>query len=529
MNGKRETSGLDILLEVWNRRKWLAVLVFLVPFTCAVILATSLPDLYRSTATLLIEHPRVAETFVKSSVTSELETRLRTISHEILSRSRLQELIARFGLYQEFQKRATLEEVIERMRRDIRMEFKVADPQASHGTTIAFTLSFLGRDPEIVSDMTNTLASLFVEENVRIRERQASGTAEFLHVQLEKMKKKLDQEEGRLGQFKERHVGELPEQMEANLATLQRLNTEMRLNKENQMRVLERLERERLTRQLAEVRASVLDGHAPPLDGEEEALVTRLSRLTQDLTELRSRFSEKYPDVLRVKAEIAALERQLSETKNGESPSPKPDSAANHAAALPRKVHSEAETELNTLKDEEKVLRRAVTMYQRRVDNAPHREQEFQELSRDYKTMKELYNALLQRYQEALVAASMEQGQKGDQFRLLDQAIPSTRPAAPNRLRLFLVGLMLSCMLAASVVALAEHRDTSFHEVGELRTFTKVPVLVSIPRIVTTLDISRRRRQFFIALLGLTVLAGTTYYVTQGNEQLVWMFEWGRS
>jgi len=163
------------------------------------------------------------------------------------------------------------------------------------------------------------------------------------------------------------------------------------------------------------------------------------------------------------------------------------------------------------------------------VDNAPHREQEFQELSRDYKTMKEHYNALLQRYQEALVAESMEQRQKGNQIRLLDTAIPSTRPAAPNRLRLIFIGLILSIGLAGGAVWLIERRDTSFHTLNELRAFTKVPVLVRIPRIVTETDTSRQRRQFYLgaatALLGLVILVGATYYVVHGNEQLVWMLE----
>src|SRR5437899_3324099 len=127
MEGGRNTSGLDAVMEVWSRRKWLAILVFLVPFAVTVSLVKALPDLYRSTATLLVERPQVAETFVKSSVTSELETRLHTISQEILSRSQLQELITRFDLYPEFRKRVSPEEVVERMRRDIRIEFKERD------------------------------------------------------------------------------------------------------------------------------------------------------------------------------------------------------------------------------------------------------------------------------------------------------------------------------------------------------------------------------------------------------------------
>src|SRR2546427_7252359 len=495
MEGRSNTSGLDVLLEVGSRRKWLAILTFMGPFVASVSLAIALPYLYRSTATLLVERPEVSETFVKSSVTSELETRLHTISQDILSRSQLQELITRFDLYPEFRKRATPEEGVERMRRDIRIEFKGGDPQVARGPTIAFTLSYRGRDPETVAKVTNTLASLFVEENVKRRERQAAGTAEFLRVQLEEMKGKLNQEERRLSEFKESHIGELPEQMEANLATLQRLNTEMRLNKENQMRALDRLEREKLTRQLVQARASApdSDGHVPGGDG--ESLVARLSRLNQELTELRSRFSEKYPDVIRVKAQIDALMDQLTETKTDGRAAAKTESPANPSSLRLRKVRSETEERLNALKEEEKALRQAVATYQRRVDNAPHREQEFQELSRDYKTMKELYNALLQRYQEALVAASLEHGQKGDQFRLLDQAIPSTRPAAPSRLRLIFIGLILSIGLAGGAVKLIEHRDTSFHMLKELQAFTKVPVLARIPCIVTKADTSQRHRR----------------------------------
>src|SRR5437899_1651687 len=203
MEDRRNTSGLDVLLEVWSRHKWLATLVFTGPFVVTVSLAIALPNLYRSTATLLLERPQVSETLVKSSVTSELETRLQTISQEILSRSRLQELIIRFDLYREFRKRATPEEVLERLRRDIRMEFKgrdirmeskgmeskVVEPQIERATTIAFTLSFRGKDPETVATVTNTLATLFVKENLKLRERQAAGTAEFLRAQLKEMKR----------------------------------------------------------------------------------------------------------------------------------------------------------------------------------------------------------------------------------------------------------------------------------------------------------------------------------------------------
>src|SRR2546422_3665924 len=386
MEDRRNTSGLDVLLEVWSRHKWLATLVFTGPFVVTVSLAIALPNLYQSTATLLVQRPEVSETFVKSSVTSELETRLHTISQEILSRSRLQELILRFDLYPEFRKRVSPEEVIDRMRRDIGMECKGRDirvdsqavaRQSERGATIAFTLSGRGRDPETVATVTNTLASLFVGENLKLRKRQAAGTAKFLRVELEEMKRKLVQEERRLSEFKERHLGELPEQMAVNLTTLGRLNAELRLNKENQTRILEWLEREKLAGQLALARQQFAEGNSVPPnvdslvpDSDTEVITARLAqfrlaRLKQELTDLRARFSEKYPDVIRVKAEIASLERQLAAAESNDGAAAKPDLPANPSRTQDGKVHSETEKELQTLREEEKTLRQALAKYDR--------------------------------------------------------------------------------------------------------------------------------------------------------------------
>src|SRR5256712_4988949 len=554
MEDRRNTSGLDALLEVWSRHKWLATLVFTGPFVVTVSLAIAMPNLYRSPGTFLLERPQVSGTFVKSSVTSELETRMQTISQEILSRSRLQDLIIRFDLYPEIRKRVSPEEVVDGKRRDIRMESKGRDirmeskavePQGERGASVAFTLSFRGRDPEAVAKVTNTLASLFVEENLKLRKRQAAGTAKFLRVELEAMKRKLDKEERRLSEFKERHLGELPERMAVNLTTLGRLNAELRLNKENQTRTLEWMEREKLAGQLALARQQYADGtSAPPSvdslvpDGDAEVITARLAqfrlaRLKQELTDLRAHFSEKYPDVIRVKAEIASLERQLAAADSNDGSAAKPDSQVSPSRTQDGKVRSEADKALQTLREEEKVLRQAIATYDRRVDATPRLEQEYQELFGDYKTMKDLYNTLLQRYQEALMAESIDHGKKGDQVRLLDPAILSTRPAAPNRLRLIFIGLILSIGLAGATVWLIEHRDTSFHTLTELEAFTKLPVLARIPRIITKADASRWQRQVWIgtaaALVGLAILAGTTHYIAQGNEQLVWLFESKRS
>jgi len=181
--------------------------------------------------------------------------------------------------------------------------------------------------------------------------------------------------------------------------------------------------------------------------------------------------------------------------------------------------------EIKGLKTHEQRLRASIAAYQMRLENTPKREQEFQGLSREYESAKQLYESLGKRYEEAQLAESMEQRQKGEQFRILDAAVPSNVPAAPNRLKLFVMSLVLSLGLGGGALLLAEMLDTSFHSTAELRRFSIVPVLVSIPRIVTEADRKRQQRRFRLAaagaVLGLILLAGGSYFIGHGNEQLV--------
>jgi polysaccharide chain length determinant protein (PEP-CTERM system associated) len=524
-----KSSGIDLAWAVWSRRKWLAILAFAASMSAAVSLVTFLPNIYRSTATVLVDRQQIPETFVRSTVTSALETRLHTISQEILSRSRLEALITRFGLYGDLRERLPFEEIIRRMRKDIRLELKSAEVRGLHEATVAFTIGYQGSDPGTVTLVANTLASFYIEENLKARERQATGTAEFLKGQLGETKKALDELEQRVSQFKRRHLGELPQQMESNLATLERLHTQLRLNADNQTRAVER--RQALSSQLAEADsllgpASVAPGGAAPPETSE----ARLARVKQELTRLRTQFSEKYPDVVLLAAEVTALERELADAKSGETKTEDTPAAPPSGPLTPyvlrlKEAMREVEAEIKILKNEDTRLHEGIATYQARVENVPRREQEFRELSRDYDSTRELYQSLLKRSEEAQLAESMEQRQKGEQFRVLDPAVPNTAPAAPNRVRLLLMALIGSLGLAVGVVVLVEHVDNSFHTIDDLRAFGEVPVLVSIPRIMTKTDLRRRRWHMRLAtsaaFVGLLLIVGIAYFAANGNEDLV--------
>jgi len=519
--------AVERLRSAWGRRKWLAVLVFAFPFAAAAVVVSSLPTFYRSTALVLVERQQVPEAFVQATVTSELETRLHTISQEILSRSRLGALITQFGLYPGRHKQAPTEEIVERMRKDIKLELKTTDTKGRPSATTAFALSYLGPDPRTVALVTNTLASLYIEENLKLRERQSAGTANFLRVQLDETRKRLDELEARVSEFKRRHMGELPQQMPANLATLEGLHVQLRLNSDNQLRASER--RETLKAQLAEAASTpqlfgAQPGSEPGTQPLYETRAQRLGRLKLDLTTALANYTEAHPTVMRLRREIQALERAPDEPATKDAGSALP--ATPYTLRLKEALQS-TEADIRVLKGEEQRLRTGIAAYQARVENTPRREQEFQEVSRDYDTTKQNYESLVKRHEAAQVAESMEQRQKGEQFRILDPAVPSRTPAAPNRLKLLIVSLVLSLGLAGGALMVAEALDTSFHSVNELREFSSVPVLVSISRIVTDADRQRQQRQFRLAaagaMLGLVLIAGASYLIAHGNEQLVQM------
>jgi succinoglycan biosynthesis transport protein ExoP len=517
--------GFDGLSEMWNRRRALAFVAFALPFSIVAAAAAFLPDVYRSTATVIVEHDEVPEAFVKATVRSELETRIRTLSQETLSRARLAPLIERFGLYPSMRGRSSEDAMVEQMRRDITIDFKeVAPAGGGRGATISFGLTYQGRDPRLVAAVANTLAASYVQQNTRSVERQASNTTKFLKAQLDEMKARHDEQERRVREFKMRHSGDLPEQMAPNLATLERLNTRLYMNRDNQQRVQER--RETLLRQMVD------PGRPGLVPATLDSGVARLARLRGELAELRARYSDRYPEVVRVKEEIAQLQKggdARPAVKGKPDLSPPEDPVARSI----KEAVSSIDNELRILKAEEQRLQESIASYQTRVDAAPQRDQEFRELARDYEATKEMYTSLLNRYEEAQMAESMQQVRQGEQFRVLDPAAPPRLPTAPNRPQLLLIGAFLCLALTAGMVVLAEQRDTSFHTVDELRGFTRVPVLISIPRIVTRTDVLRRRARVSLGALALTLamvlLVAGTWSFTHKNEELVRLLARGAS
>jgi succinoglycan biosynthesis transport protein ExoP len=515
-NRDARSLGLARVLDVAKRRKYVALVVFVVALSPAVALAIWLPDLYRATATVLVETQQVSEEFVRSSVTSELGARIQRIRQEVMSRTRLGHLITELNLYSDLRsKGVAIDALVEQMRRDVGLELTGVDQHVGgRGPTIAFAINYTGRDPETVARVANTIATFYIDEHGRMRAGQAGAFAQFLKAQLAEAKRELDVQEQKTTQFKLSHLGELPGQIEANLGSLERLNTQLRLNNETQLRAQDR--HDRLEHELTAAPPSTAAVAAVP----PSPRMQELAKLKAELSELRRQYSDAYPDVIRIRAAIAALGEDAEPSAAVEKPAPGPSANARLAQSL-----RDIESELNRLKTEELSLRQAIGAYEQRVENMPRREEEFQTLSRDYATAKEKYDSLLKRYEEAQLAESLERGRQTEQFRILDPATAPGKPSAPARLRLIAAGVIFSLLLAVGATIVAEQLDTSFHTIEDLQSVINGRALFSIPLIQTPADSRRYWRR--VAMTTVAVVAGVALvvagfrHVATNNERVV--------
>jgi polysaccharide chain length determinant protein (PEP-CTERM system associated) len=528
------TSSDDSLVlrvfEIFRRRMLLAVAVFAMVLGAAISFALYLPDLYRSSALVLVERS-VSESIVRAPVSGELESRLYVIKQEILSRDKLIELIDRFDLYGDLRQRASLEDVLTQARNDILVEPAGPEQVSGRTKTVSFTLSYTGDSPDKVADVTNAVAAFYVQQNDRMRSDEALKTSEFLRGQLADAKRQLDRHEAALRDYTTRYTGQLPEQVGVNLATLERLNTQLRLNGEQQIRIIE--QRDKL---LDGLRDGTIVARATSGDELSPEAIERLKKIDeqkQKLSQAETQFTDKHPDVVRLREQLAAMERENQEALAAEQQRRERAEAAAQAAAtqdasapapqMRRRTMEAMDAELVKLREEEAGIRQAIAGFEQRLESSPQRMQEYQSITRDWSAAKDLYDSLLKRYDEAQLTASMETDRAGERFRILEPALPPEGPAAPNRLRLLIMGVLLAFAAAAGAVMAREQFDTAFHTVDELRDFTAVPVLVSIPPI-GPMPAGRRVRAALATvstLVLIALVASSAAYLASGNAQLV--------
>ncbi len=491
---RHEDTWAATLLAVGSRRRW-AAFCLAVPLSATLSAAAFLPNRYRSVALVVVERAPLSAVPASTPVPASTEAQVQRLHEENLSRSRLRGLIEQHHLYPELAGKGSLEATIDQMRRDnIRIESKDAE-HAGGRSLVAFQISFRGREPERVAQVTNSLASFYVDRSRAQREEQAKSVIAMLEDQVAQVKLQLDDQGRKVNDFISLHLHELPYQVPMNLARLERLNALLVRNRDARVR---------------SIRERALETAAETADGSD----AQLAQLTERLGTLRGHLTDQHPDVAALKAEIATL-TETAESRR--SAPPRAGSRAKTAGGGPPAPGAEGER---------KVLEN-IAATEKNVYNAAKRERELDALLAPYQTTRQIYNSLLARLEDARLAAGVEAQQVLNPVRILDPAVAAREPIAPNRLRLLVAGLVASVLFAVMAVLVAERLDTSFHSLDDLRAFTRVPVLASVPKIVSSRDRARRRRRSRWAVVLLVLLVGATgagtYAMVHDNESLVRM------
>jgi polysaccharide chain length determinant protein (PEP-CTERM system associated) len=507
--GKRYTP--EVVWQIVRRRKWLMLLPALVIGIGAAVYVHELPNLYRSETLILVVPQRVPESYVKSTVTARIEDRLQAISQQILSRTRLEQVITDFNLYaKERADKELMEDIVERMRtRDIGINIIKGD---------AFRVSYIASDPRTAMRVTERLGSLFIDESLRDREVLADGTTEFLSTQLDEAQRKLVANENKLLEYQREHDGELPSQTAANLQALH--NAEMALQSLGESLNRDRERRITLERSVADIvetpdeKPATGGGTAPRSAATN--LADELQTQKQALLAMELRLRPEHPDLKKQRHIVDELEKRIEAEKLADDLTVKPaPTAAAPMDSAKRKRLIDARTDLDNLDRqiqgktaEESRLQGLVSMYQARIQAAPIREAELAGLTRDYETLQQSYRSLLQKKEESQMSANLEKRQIGEQFKILDPARMPEKPASPDRPQLYLIAFIASLAAGFAAAALMEFFDRSMRTESDVRAALNLMVLATVPSMRDAAAATRRwRRNLAVGAGALTVLA----------------------
>ena len=384
---------LEDYITIIKRHKWTLIWPVCVVMVIAAFVAVVLPPVYKSTATILIEEQEIPSDFVKAAVTSYAEQRIQTIHQRIMSSTRLMEIINHFHLYQKIRNSRTVDEIVDKMRNDTKLEMinaEVIDPHSgkSSEVAIAFELSYEGKDnPQKIKEVANELTSLFLEENLRERVRQTQETAAFLEDEMKKVKHSLDGLDAKIAEFKEKNINNLPELLHVNTQNLS--NVESSLEKLTEQLRSQKEREGYLQTQLAGISPLQEDKH-------------RLDELRIQLVQLKTRFTDEYPDVIKTKAEIADLEHQMA---SGQSRSRGSKAMADNPAyvTLASQLAS-TQSEIGSIKAQIQAFEKKAEKYQRQIDSTPRVEETYRKLLSERDNTQAKYDDLMRKVMEARVS-----------------------------------------------------------------------------------------------------------------------------
>lgn len=475
--------------RIAKRRWW----ILLVPVIIAPIVAYSfslaIPNLYTSQTLVLVESQVVPNDFVRPVVTQSLQMRLVTMQEQILSRTRLQPIIERYGLYKGDVGKVPMEDLVDRLRKSVGIQF--IHPEAAGAVGLpGFYISFTADTPRLAQQVCGEITTMFMNENIKDREQSAEGTTDFLKSQLEDSKRNLDEQDAKLAAFKGKYIGQLPGEEQANFNMLQTLNAQLNAVTENLTRARQdkTFNETLLNQALANYNTAVQAAQAAKAaNGTNPVTIDQeIEKAQSRLTDLQSRYTDSHPDVVKAKGELAKLQRKKEEqqaqiAKTPAEPSDKSGySEPQELKSLRVTVHN-LEGSIGQLTTEQERIQKAIRDYQSKVQVSPQVEQEAKQLTRDYDIARKTYEDLLAKKTQSEMATNLERRSEGEQFRVMDPPNLPEKPSSPNRPAITMGGLAVGFGLGLGIVLLLEMSDTAVRSESDVKACLQIPILAVVP------------------------------------------------
>jgi len=496
MLGHREL-GFEDYVSILRRRKWWIIIPAILAPIITYAVSLRLQNRFTSQTLVLVEHQKVPDQYVTPVVTEMIQARLATMQEQILSRSRLQPIVERFGLFQD-EPNLSMEEKVDRMRGAVSVRPVRADFGGGDGATKGlpgFYISFTFPNARLAQQVCGEITSMFIEENLKERELSAGGTTNFIVSQLNDAKRSLDEQDAKLAQFKQQYIGQLPGNDATNMNLLNSLNTQLEANTQ----ALAQLNQQKtysetiLSQQLESWKAMQISrsGESPVLSP--ELLQQQLAQAQASLAALQQRYTDTHPDVIKAKKDLVALQNRLDQANAAEEKARKEKESDKTKAArqalepagiqqLRAQLHT-IDLAIETKQKAQGDLQKQIRTIESRIQLSPMVEEKYKALTRDYQTALDFYNQLLIKKNQSTMATDLERRQQGEQFRVLDPPNLPEKPTFPNRPMFAAGGLGGGLALGLLIAVLLEFRDKAVRTEQDVHYYLELPVLALMPSI----------------------------------------------
>ncbi len=497
---QRELTPADYLTML--RRHWVMIVILTIigpPLGYGI--SKFLPNRYKSMTLVLVEQPSVPTDFVKPVDTTNINERLASMQQQILSRTRLEPIIRQYGLYASDINTVSMDDLVARLQKAI--EVTPVEPMAETGANNlpGFFVNVTMDNARTAQEVCSSITSMFIEENLRLRQERSEDTTQFLSQQLADSKSKLDEQDGKLAAFKSRYMGSLPDEEQTNLNILTGLTSQL----DAATQALSRAQQDKsfaesmLAQQLAGWQASE-NGQSP------DTMEKQLAALQSQLAGLEVRYTNDYPDVIKTKSDIAALQKKIADENSQKSVTSsnkvqKTTVEPIQITQLRAQIHSYDQAITERTKEQEQIQQQ-IKLYQGRVQSSPAVEQQYKELTRGYQTALDAYNDLQKKVGESAMATDLERKQEGEQFRVLDPANLPDRPSFPNRPLFAAGGLGGGLILGVGLALLMEMQNSSMRTERDVEFALRLPVLAIVPAIQPNSSRKTKRPEGSLASLG---------------------------